>query len=47
MKRNWKLRAKRWLIKNNIINGYNGLDSDSQNYLIEELAKIFERIYNE
>jgi hypothetical protein len=47
MKRNWRRRAKAYLVKHDILNGYNGRwASPEAEAMIDDLARIFARIYN-
>lgn len=46
-KRNWRRRARAYLVRHDIINGYNGLwDTPEMEAMIDDLARIFARIYN-
>ncbi len=42
----WRQKAKRWLVQNNIINGFNGKSGIEQEELVESLAKTMFNIWN-
>lgn len=47
MKRNWTRRARYFLAKHNVINGYNGRsESPEEKQMVKDLAATFARIYN-
>jgi hypothetical protein len=46
--KNWRRRAKYWLVENEILTGYNGLwGTERAEELLVSLTKTLEKAYNE